>query len=92
MKKLEIAVSGDGEEEMARALLAGIDKVLRDYEGMEVSVRADDVTGSAIRSSGFWSRRPGRKEGRGLHGRQGNAAQHQDGLGDCKEPGAEAHG
>lgn len=64
MKRLEITINGDQEEEMGRALLAGIDKVFRDYESVEVSVRADTVTGSAIQNFGFWSRKLGRKEGR----------------------------
>ncbi len=69
MKKLEIMVSGDQEEAMGRELLDSIDKVIRNYEGMEVSVQADTITGSTVQNFVFWSRKPGRREGRKLHGR-----------------------
>lgn len=64
MKKLEIVVNGDQEEEMGRDLLDSIDKAIRNYESMEVSVRADTVTGGSVQNFGFWSRKPGRTEGR----------------------------
>lgn len=64
MKKLEIVVNGDQEEEMGRALLDSIHKVIQDYGGMEVSVRADTITDGPVQRFGFWSRKPGKTAGR----------------------------
>ena len=64
MKRLEIVVNGDQEEEMGHALLDSIDKIIQDYEGMEVSVRADTVTGGSVQNFGFRNHKPGRTEGR----------------------------
>ena len=65
VKKIEIVVNGDQEEEMGRRLLDSINKVIQDYGGMEVSVRADTVTGGSVQNFGFRNHKPGRTEGRG---------------------------
>lgn len=65
MKKLEIIAKGSQEDELGRELLESIYKIVQNYESMEVAVLTDTVTGGAAQNFGFWSRKPGRTEGRG---------------------------
>lgn len=43
MKKLEVVIKGEHEEEMGREMLSGIYGVIQNYGCMGVSVRADTI-------------------------------------------------
>lgn len=43
MKKLEVVIKDEHEEEMGREMLSGIYGVIQKYGGMGVSVRADTI-------------------------------------------------
>lgn len=46
MKKLEVIIRGEHEEEMGREILSGICEVIMNYEYTNVSVRSDSIADS----------------------------------------------
>ncbi len=49
MKKLEVTIRGEHEEEMEREMLSGIYEVILNYEHTSVSVQSDTIADSGRR-------------------------------------------
>ena len=102
MKEIKIVLSGEKEEQIAQHIMKSVYEAINEHGYCDINLCADTIpeprkdiqipTFLTQYARGGVIENGNDKRKRGWYGRKYITAKYQEGVGDCQESGAEAHG